>query len=85
MPIWNSSHLISFDARNGTRNLIDPISNLDYTFNSSNELINPAIASIFDFTVNSQDEFTDPIAGNILDYAINGSCNIIDLETANFL
>jgi hypothetical protein len=85
MPIWNSSHLISFDARNGTRNLTDPISNLDYTFNSSDELINPAIASIFDFTVNSQDEFTDPAAGNILDYTINSSCNITDLDTANFL
>ncbi|KAF4637521.1 hypothetical protein G7Y89_g549 [Cudoniella acicularis] len=79
MPIWNSSHLISFDT---TRNLTDPIGNLDYAFNSSDGLIDPAIASIF---VNYQDEFTDPAAGSILDYTINNSCNITDLDIANSL
>jgi hypothetical protein len=71
IPGWNSSHLISFGARNGTRDLANPatIGSLD-----------PAIEGILSYTVNSQDEFTDPVAESILDYTINGSWNITDLD-----
>jgi hypothetical protein len=69
----NSSHLIPFDARNGTRNLTDPatMGNLDYAFNSSDELTDPATMDNLDYAFNS-DELTDPATmGNLCD-TING-------------
>ena len=80
IPGWNSSHLISFGARNGTRDLANPatMGSLDYATNSSG--IDPATEGILSCTVNSQDEFTDPVAESILDYTINGSCNITALD-----
>jgi hypothetical protein len=82
IPGSNSSHL-TFGARNGTRDLANPatMGSLGYTTNSP--AINPTTEDIFRYTVNSQDEFIDP--GSILDYTINDSCNITDLDAANFL
>ncbi|KAH6667754.1 hypothetical protein B0J14DRAFT_567124 [Halenospora varia] len=86
MPRSNSSHLISFDARNGTRDLTDAatMGNLDYAFNSSDELTDPATASILGYAVNSPDEFTDPTTASNLGYT-NSSGEITDLDTADFL
>lgn len=87
IPGSNSIHLISFDTRNGTRDLTDAttMGHLDYTFNSSDELTDTAIASILGYTVNSPDEFTDPSTASNLGYTINSSGEITDLDTAGFL
>lgn len=87
MPRSNSSHLISFDARNETRDLTDltTIGNLNYVFNSSDELTDSTTTNILGYSVNNPDEFTDPITTNNLSHAINSSCNITDLDTAGFL
>jgi hypothetical protein len=87
MPRSNSPHLISFDTRNGTRNLIDSVTigNLNYVSNSSDNLTDTATASILCYTANSSDEFTDLTIASNLGYTINSSGEITDLDTADFL
>jgi hypothetical protein len=83
----NSSHIISFDTRNGIRSLTDAatMGHLDYTFNSSDELIDTATASILGYTVNSSDKLIDTATASILGYTVNSSGEITDLNTADFL
>jgi hypothetical protein len=87
MPRSNSSHLISFDARNWTRNLTDPATrcNLDYAFNSSGEFTDPATRSNLDYAFNSSGKFTDPATADDLGYAVDSSGKITDPATRSNL
>jgi len=87
MPRLNSSHLISFDARNGTRNLTDytTMGNLNYASNSSANLTDAATTNILHYTTNGSDEFIDLTTARNLGYTIDSSGEITDLDTADFL
>jgi hypothetical protein len=69
----NSSHLIPFNAGNGTRNLTDPatMGNLDYAFNRD-DLTDPAMMGNLGYAFNSSDELTDPATMGKLCDTING-------------
>ena len=79
MPRSNSLYPISFNVRNRTRDLTDPVTigNLNYAFNSLDKLTDPTTTSILSYSVNNLDKFTDPIVSNL-------GCTT-DLNTANFL
>jgi hypothetical protein len=87
MPRSNSSHLISFGTRNGTRNLTDSATrgNLEYVSNSSDKLTDTATTSFLGYTANGTDEFIDHTTASNLGYTINSSGEITDLDTADFL
>jgi hypothetical protein len=75
MNISNSSHLISFDARNGTRNLTDPamMDILNFAFNNLDELTDPATMDDLSAAFNSSHELTKPAAMGSLDYTFDNS------------
>jgi hypothetical protein len=87
MPRSNSSHLISFDAGNGTRDLTDPAaaSTFGYTVNSQEEFTDPSTASILGYAVNNQEEFTGPATASTLGYAVNSQEEFTDPATASIL
>ncbi|KAH6714034.1 hypothetical protein BKA61DRAFT_656573 [Leptodontidium sp. MPI-SDFR-AT-0119] len=84
MPGSASSNRTPFGIRDGTRDLTDAatISNLEYTFHTSDELTDAATADILSHTVSSLGEFTDLPTSN-LGYITNSSGAITDLNTGS--
>jgi len=83
----NFIHPISFNAKNRTRDLIDPAtaSNLSYTINNPDESIHPTTADSFLYTINSLYKFTDPVTTSYLGYTINSLYKFADPITTSYL
>jgi hypothetical protein len=79
MPGSNSSHLVSFDARNGSRYLTDPATacNLGYAVNRSDEFTDPATAGNLGYAITGSDEFTDLAIAEILNNADDQSVDAL--------
>jgi hypothetical protein len=69
----NSLHLISFNARNWTRDLINLIikGNLNYAFNNLSKSTNLAIANDLNYAINSLNKIINLITRSNLNYACN--------------
>jgi hypothetical protein len=86
-PGPNFSHLPSFDARNGSRDLTDPATayDLNYAVNISEEFTDPATADNLCFTVGRPDEIIDPATAGALGYAVTGPEGLVDLAIVEIL
>ncbi|KAH9205063.1 hypothetical protein DL95DRAFT_451403 [Leptodontidium sp. 2 PMI_412] len=67
-PGSNSIHLITFDAKNRTRDLTDPVitSNLSNAVNSLDEFIDCIVVQFLQLAVSESAEFTDPSTERLL-------------------
>ncbi|KAH6714039.1 hypothetical protein BKA61DRAFT_674650 [Leptodontidium sp. MPI-SDFR-AT-0119] len=67
-PGSNSIHLITFDAKNRTRDLTDPVitSNLSHAVNSRDEFIDCIVVQFLQLAVSESAELTDPSTERLL-------------------